>query len=542
MRDRALVIGLDGFTFSVVDRLVARGEMPALERLMREGVRSPLRSTVMPNSFPGWTSCATGCNEGKHGIFMPLVRRADNFSMKAMDSTDVRVKTVWELLAERSRKVVAINDPCSYPPQRIDGCVVAGMTTPDSAVSWTHPESLKEELLAEVPDYVVDVNLFGKTRDAILSELMASLESRLDAALYLMGARDWDLFWVTFTESDRVQHRFWSDQQPDHPWHEPEFPTAVDDVYRRLDRAVGRLVESAPSGTRVFIVSDHGFAPFYCMFDTTGWLIDRGYTVQRAAKAGLKRALARVGLLDTAAIAYRRFRRAVESEARHGVDRMRESADEANTGRVYVDVDWSRTRAYATLDGGIRVNMRGREPHGIVDPSEAPAIAAEIRAELSAMRYPNGEPIFEEVLLAAEAFHGPVADRGPDVVMPPRSDAYSGPVAGHKYLVDRHRNSGEHARYGVFVAWGPGVESGAAVRDPALVDIAPTVLFSLGEAPTPEMDGRPLAEIFSNAVRSSAPTGVAGSSARDSTLVEPGLSEDEEALVEERLRGLGYIE
>ena len=76
MSERTLVIGLDGFTFSVVDRLVAAGRMPAIERLMREGVRAPLESTVMPNSFPGWTSCTTGCNEGKHGIFMPLVRRA----------------------------------------------------------------------------------------------------------------------------------------------------------------------------------------------------------------------------------------------------------------------------------------------------------------------------------------------------------------------------------------------------------------------------------------------------------------------------------
>ena len=50
----------------------------------------------------------------------------------------------------------------------------------------------------------------------------------------MMGSRAWDLFWVTFTESDRVQHRFWADQQPDHPWHTAEFPTAVDDMYRQL--------------------------------------------------------------------------------------------------------------------------------------------------------------------------------------------------------------------------------------------------------------------------------------------------------------------
>lgn len=538
MSDRALVIGLDGFTFSVLDRLAARGEMPVLSRLMRDGVRAPLRSTIMPNSFPGWTTCATGCNEGKHGIFMPLVRRADNFSMKAMDSTDVRMKTVWEVLGDRGRRAVVVNDPCSYPPQQIDGWVVSGMTTPDPSVEWTHPPDLKRELLDRVPDYVVDVNLYGKQRAEIFDELLASLDARLRAALYLMDSRTWDLFWVTFTESDRVQHRFWADQQPDHPWHRAEFPTAVDDVYRRLDAAVGAIVDAAPAGTRVYIVSDHGFAPFYCMFDTTGWLIDSGYTVQRATKAGVKRALARVGLLDTAAGMYRRFRRAVESEARHGVDRMRDAADEANTGRVYVDVDWSLTRAYATLDGGIRVNVRGREPHGIVVPDDAPAVAREIRDALSTMTFPNGERIFERVLLADEAFTGDFASHGPDVVMPTRQDAYAGPIAGHKYLVDRHRNSGEHARYGVFIAWGPGIATGAAISDPGLVDIAPTVLYGLGEPPTSDMDGRVLFEVFEEPGRALDPV---GHSARDGEF-QTGLSEDEEALVEERLRGLGYIE
>ncbi|MCC6744052.1 MAG: alkaline phosphatase family protein [Acidobacteria bacterium] len=542
MSERALVIGLDGFTFQVVDRLVAEGRMPVLERLMREGVRAPLESTVMPNSFPGWTSCTTGCNEGQHGIFMPLVRRADNFSMKAMDSTDVRRKTVWEILSDRGRRSIVVNDPCSYPPQHIDGWVVSGMTTPDAGVAWTHPAQLKAELLAEAPDYIVDVNLFGQTRGAILDELFESVDARLRAARWLLGTRDWDLAWITFTESDRVQHRFWADQQPDHPRHKPEFPTAVDEMYVRLDAAVGELVEAIPDGTRVFLVSDHGFAPYYCSFDVTGWLIANGFTAQRAGKSGMKKALASVGLLDEAVSVYRRFRRAVESEARHGVDRMRDVEDEAATGKSYADVDWSQTRAYATLDGGIRINVRGREPHGVVDRAYADRLAAEIRDRLAAERFPNGEPVFESVMLASDCFTGPYADRGPDIVIPPRTDAYSGSVASHRFLTDRHRNSGEHARYGVFVAWGRGVVPGARVASARLIDVAPTVLSSLGEPPTVEMDGRTLEEIFDAGVRSKLPAGPRGSSVKDEPGDGEGLSEDEEALVEERLRGLGYIE
>jgi predicted AlkP superfamily phosphohydrolase/phosphomutase len=542
MGQRTIVIGLDGFTFSVVDRLVANGEMPVFARLMREGVRAPLQSTVMPNSFPGWTSCATGCNEGKHGIFMPLVRRADNFSMKAMDSTDIRVKTVWEVLSDRGRRCVVVNDPCSYPPHAIEnGWIVAGMTTPDTATDWTHPRELREELLARVPGYVVDVNLYGKSRGQILDQLTSSAEKRLEAALMLMETREWDLFWVTFTESDRVQHRFWADQQPDHPHYRPEFPDAVDGIYRQLDRAVGTLVSALPHGTRIFIVSDHGFGPFYCHFNTTGWLLDNGYTAQTSGRAGVKRTLARLGLLDDATAMYRRFRRMVEPAAKHGVEKMREQATAANSGPVYANVDWSRTTAYATLDGGIRVNVRGREPQGVVEPGNAPAIVAEIKAKLAQLVFPNGEPIFDTVLGADEAFDGPFADRGPDIVLPVRWGAFRGPVAGHPYLSDRHRNSGEHDRYGVFVAHGQDIRRGVELSGARLVDIAPTVLYSLGEAPTVEMDGHALVDVFEPSSRLTHRLESEGSSAKEKPDGE-GLTSDEEALLEERLRGLGYIE
>jgi predicted AlkP superfamily phosphohydrolase/phosphomutase len=542
MRDRTVVIGLDGFAFLVVDRLVARGEMPVMARLMREGVRAPLRSTLMPNSFPGWSSCATGCNEGKHGIFMPLVRRADNFSMKAMDSTDIRVKTVWEVLSDRGRRSVVVNDPCSFPPQAIDGWVVSGMTTPDSAADWAHPRELKAELLREVPGYVVDVSLYGKPRARILQELTESAAERLRAALHLLRSRDWDLFWVTFTESDRVQHRFWADQQVDHPKHLPEFPDAVDGIYRQLDAAVGEIAAAMPAGARLFIVSDHGFGPFYCSFNATGWLLDMGYAAQRGARAQVKRALARMGMLDYTAALFNRMRRLVEPEARHGVDKMRDEAAAVNSGAIYSSLDWSRTRAYATLDGGIRLNLRGREPHGAVRPEDAGALAREIRGKLTTLKYPNGEPVFEKVLLAEEAFSGPMRERGPDIVMPVRWGAYRGPVRGQRYLTGRHRNSGEHAPYGVFVAWGDGIARSADVGEPRLMDVAPTVLYSLGEPPTVEMDGRALVEAFEPSFRTGRSTAPRGSSARSESPSDPALTADEEALVEERLRGLGYIE
>ncbi len=73
-KQRTLVIGLDGATFKVIDRLIADGRMPVLERVAAGGVRGTLESTIITNSFPAWTTCTTGVNPGKHGIFYALLR------------------------------------------------------------------------------------------------------------------------------------------------------------------------------------------------------------------------------------------------------------------------------------------------------------------------------------------------------------------------------------------------------------------------------------------------------------------------------------
>jgi predicted AlkP superfamily phosphohydrolase/phosphomutase len=100
MKQRVLVLGLDGATFNVIDRLVAEGRMPTLERLARVGVRGTLESTAITNSFPAWSTCTTGVNPGKHGIYYALLRDRARYGLKLMNSSDVKARRLWHLLNE----------------------------------------------------------------------------------------------------------------------------------------------------------------------------------------------------------------------------------------------------------------------------------------------------------------------------------------------------------------------------------------------------------------------------------------------------------
>lgn len=540
---KAAVIGLDGATFEVIDLLIEQGKLPNLRRLIEEGCTAFLRSSITPNSFPGWTSAATGTSEGRHGIFMPLVRREDNFTLKAMTTLDIKAKPVWELLSERGRQVGVINDPCSFPALKVNGYLVCGMLWPGGEHPYTFPEDLAKEIESAVPGYVVDVNLHGKGKEQIADELLSSIDKRLAASRYLLKKYPSDLYWTVFTESDRAQHRLWAAMDTEHPRHDEQpksLHTTIFDIYEKLDAAVGVLLSDLDPDTTIFIVSDHGFGPFYSAFDIPRWLLDQGYIVERGEKAKLKSALRRIGVLDEVASVYHAIRKPFQKEIGYGVAKLK--SQESDTQNYFDKLDWSKTTAYYTLDGGIRLNLKGREPYGIVEPGqEAEKLKQEIKNKLVGHKFPNGELVFRYILTQEEAFDGPYRHFAPDIILAINYGAYKGDLSSDKYLTPSNHNTGEHTPDGIFIAWGKNIRQGEQISDANLKDVAPTVLFQMNEPLTPEMDGKVLQEIFTPEFLATRQIKREGTSYKDPTQVEQDEVFANEG-IEDKLRSLGYMQ
>src|SRR5215475_9335248 len=106
---KTVIIGLDGATFDIIKPLQQAGRMPVLSRLMREGSAAPLRSTILPNSFPGWASCTTGTSEGMHGVFSPFIKNEGSYSVRAMSGRDIMTRPVWDLLSSEGGRSVVLN-------------------------------------------------------------------------------------------------------------------------------------------------------------------------------------------------------------------------------------------------------------------------------------------------------------------------------------------------------------------------------------------------------------------------------------------------
>jgi predicted AlkP superfamily phosphohydrolase/phosphomutase len=420
-----LVLGLDGATFDIIEPLIQSNRLPHLTKLIRSGTSGRLRSTIMPNSFPAWASCTTGVDPGKHGIFWSLIRdEGTALPLRLMSSTDIRAKTVWELLGDQGREVCIVNVPTEYPPRPVNGSLICGALTPDAATEYTYPDELKDEILQIVPDYRCEIDYAHLSLTSLSKQLVRSIRNREKLIRHLLTSKQWDLFFAVFTETDLAQHKFWAGIDPHHPAHRKlgmELRGFVYNVYELLDEAVGRILGDIPNDTIVFVVSDHGFGPFYQSFSVSQWLANQGFLARSSPwhRRSVKWLMRKARMTEYAA----RIREQLNSlrhtmMGRRDVRALREQ-DVTASARLTADIDWSRTKAYSTPDYGIRLNLLGREPHGIVaQGDEENAVMRSIIEGLSRVRYSNGNPVFEAVLAREEAYHGPSAHNAPDIIIP----------------------------------------------------------------------------------------------------------------------------
>jgi len=533
---KTVIIGLDGATFDIINPLASAGKLPVLARLMREGSSAPLRSTVLPNSFPGWASCTTGTSEGMHGVFSPFIKNRSQYTVRAMSGRDIMTRPIWDILSEHRARSIVLNVPTTYPPEAINGLMVTGMLTPGRGSAFTYPESLKSELLAEFPNYIIEPERIPDKK-ARASEFRRTIETRERALKYLMGKGDWDFLMVVFSVLDRAQHDYWADMDPTHPRHDPHTPTEfrefIHEIYQRLDSAVGNLIALLPADVRVLVVSDHGFCAELYEIRVNELLAKSGLLAFK--NPGARQSIARVKSIKE------KIGRRLSGRAQKGnvLDKKVEY------GSAFLDeIDWSRTRAFFAQDKGVWVNLAGREAKGIVPENEFESVVEEARQallELSSIE--DDGKVFESVTRRHETFSGRWANQLPDLVMVPRRDefVYNERPSYGDVIVAADSTTGTHSRDGIFIAWGRDVCHDAVFSpNPNLRDVGPTALAALGCPLTTDMDGRALIEVFD---------GVEAPSRQDSsykTAVEAAsdqsvYSSNEEAELRERLRALGYI-
>jgi predicted AlkP superfamily phosphohydrolase/phosphomutase len=551
-RRRVFVVGLDAATFDLVLPWAEAGVLPTLGRLMRDGVRAPLRSTLPALTPPGWTSAATGRNPGKHNVFNFYKGTAGGLGSTPVTLGDLRSARVWDIAAHHGRRSCVLHMPLTYPPQALPGVVISGIMTPKGAEDFVAPPALKAELAAAIPGYRLEVDASPLKRgdlDAFRRDAFDVHRVQAAEVLHLLDTQDWDLFWVMFHTLDKLQHFYWRYMDRDHPAHPGASPFAntIRDFHVAFDRSLGAFLERLPAGTDVVLLSDHGSAPLHAYFCVMNWLADEGF-LRLHPEPATRRGLAATGV-DARAIVRGLRRAGLGWVPRLVPKRLKSVVPQAlsSFGKVAHRIDWSGTRVYcpSAPGSGLWVNLRGREPQGIVEPgAEYEALVEEVRERLLAFRDPStGEPVVSAVHRRTEAYHGPYADNGPDLLVETSRTVCMVEGLGLRALMPAGRGpeerTGNHARDGILVLHGSDVRAGAVLPTVAIEDVAPTVLHLLDLPVDPDMDGRVLTEALAGEA-AARPIAVA-----DAPYATPGngfhYSAEDEARIQEQLEGLGYV-
>lgn len=553
--NKVFVLSLDGATFDVLYPLARQGYLPNLGRLFQTSLCAELESVIPPVTAPAWTSFMTGKNPDKHGIFDFLRFDHDDYKAKINNSRHIRSKTIWQLLSEHNRRLVILNLPYTYPTYEVNGVMVAGWDAPTNA-SFTFPEEASKEIFDVVPDFGSSAelslwNYLPADSQSDFNNFVAKLESNFSqcAALasHFLATKTWDVFMVHFQQTDWIQHKLWSyiaracAESDDHS----ERVEGVRKCYRTFDTHVAQLLQQvAPANPIQIILSDHGFGGNFGTICPNHLLREMDLYHLHAGSNRLTQAVksSRQGGIRKLVNVLRNVRTKMQGQRtlKNYKSWADMAADTVPHGKSLID--WSRTKAAFVAGsevGFIYVNVKGRGPLGCVEPgAEYEQLITDVIAQSRKLANPHtGERLLVRVCRGDEIYTSRVEGvLVPDVVLFP-SDGYVIGAGLSEPFIAANGERGNHRHNGILLMQGPGLRDSVPDLRPRLIDLAPTVLHALGLPVPSDMDGRVLEEVFCT------PRSVRFETADNSQTAEiHEYADTETELIEQRLRGLGYVE
>ncbi|HET9886864.1 MAG TPA: alkaline phosphatase family protein [bacterium] len=490
---RVLVIGLDGATFDVIDPLLKEGKLPHLAKLIDRGSNGVLESILPPISPPSWTTATTGVNPGKHNIFDFFHYSKQTGLALLTSSKDRRAKPIWKVLNEQGKRTGMINIPMTFPPDSVSGFMISGFPFGEATTGFTYPPDL-EPKLGLYPLDPFGEGLRAGFEELLLKRFKLGFERQAAVAKDLLDDEKWDLFWIVFTGTDKVQHFYWKFADSTVPGYDPllaaKFGNTIRDFYLRVDQVIGELVEIAGPETDVIVMSDHGFSPIVKELRLENWLRDQGYV--------------RFPNKDTKAPVFDAY-------------------------------------APGPFAGLVRVNRKGRDHDGIVESQEGyERLREEIREKLEKLRDPDtGDPFVDRIYNREELYHGPYLENAPDLVFiekKTRFVARGGAQIPGIFGPPSYSFSGFHRPEGILIAAGPHIRRNEERQNLSIVDVTPTLLWILDAVAPKDLDGHAMAGIVGQDQLAARPPRIGEEIITDESPAI-GISEEDR----EKLEGLSYV-
>jgi predicted AlkP superfamily phosphohydrolase/phosphomutase len=433
--------------------------------------------------------------------------------------------------------------------------MISGLLTPLGSRACTYPPEFMDSVLGVAPDYkVVPTQTYAPGRaDAFLDDIEKVIGAKSRVLLDHLRSDDWSFAMQVFNETDFLQHALWHVMDPEHPRHDKDEYARLGDriygIYRKIDKVIGEALEIVGEDTSVVILSDHGHGPLHEFIHANNLLIRAGMmNVRRTVASRLKYLLFKAGL--TPLNAYRIGNTIGLGRLRMGLRWTRKGYEMLRRFFFsFSDIDWQRTQAYAIsggVYGGLFVNLKGREPAGVVNREEYEDIRDRLETLLKGLAHPRDDgALVSEVIRREEVYGGRFSDEAPDMFFLPR-DATIAVFGDFEFSSNKvvepasEAISAQHRMEGVFIARGKGLNSGTEITGMSVLDIAPLLLYSMGLPIPGWLDGVLRPDVFAEGVLDGSPPAYCNAEEVPGAKAG-GRGSTEDESIKDRLKGLGYI-
>lgn len=364
---KVMVVGLDGVPYTLLKKLIADGVTPNMGRIFSKGNLVQMQVVYPEISAVSWPSFMTGKDPGGHGIFGFTDLLPNSYDIFFPQYPDLKAPAIWDILAEKGKRSIVINQPSTYPAKKIEGVLISGFVAVDIFKS-VQPTKYLGALKRANYEVDIDTARARKNADFLFSQLDRTLKARQAAFDLLREKEEWDFLELVITGTDRMQHyqmhAVMDEAQENHQ--------RTLDYYHKVDEVVGHAFDSyckdtGTDGENFIMLSDHGFTLIEREVYLTTWLEENGYL-------------------------------SFEGE-----------------DRALGDISPS-SKAFSLDPGRIFIHRQGKFPKGGVSDTDAKSLIAEIRGKLLELQF-EGKPVIRDVFTPDQVYNGPHKAQSADLIV-----------------------------------------------------------------------------------------------------------------------------
>lgn len=500
-----VILGFDTGDPGFIQGWAKEGYLPTVASIMERGWWAQTAGAELISEHGVWTSLLSGISRNEHGYYYFRQLKPGTYDLEAVCGSDINAPPFWSHIKSKDKKVAIIDVPDTLPIPELPGVQIANWDVhntwnPDYYKTTSEPAEIAQEVHRKFGPNLVPLERHESSFEddrGIYRQLLGRVEKKGALCRHFLKRDQFDIIVIIFSESHAANHQFWKyhPEIREQGAKENELTHAIRNVFHATDREMGRILEELPQQANIFILSSVGMEDDYPISGLTEAFTRRlGYQVSpESGGISLKP-------IDLA-------RRVIPESWRVALSRRlsREKRERLLAEQFRNGTDWRKTTAFSIpspYTSFIRVNLRGREPQGIVETGAAyVALLDRIESDLKQLVDPEtNKPAVTKVTRTVEMFDCPPHVSLPDLFVEWQPGRFMQRVLHPKTEIvqgkpDFFRRS-DHSPYGFVAAAGSSIQKRGALGNVEVLNLAPTFLSLTGEPVSERMTGQTMTNMI----------------------------------------------